>query len=170
LEMDSIKIELKLLTECLKKKEHALRQIASITENQGDLLASSLEKGEVYSFFMQMNVEKQSFIELVLQYDQVFENVLAKIGPELDANPSKHVEQVRILQDLIRVVMDLDVQIRVSEDSNSQILTTTLDKIQGGQSNQTNENQASDKPEAIDSGEYGSNKVIDAYKNQSKRY
>lgn len=154
--MDSIEIELKVLIECLKKKGGALLQIAAITENQGDLLESGLTHEEIYSFFMQMNAEKNEFIKLVIQCDEVFENVLQKIGPTLDSDPTKYTEQVRTLQDLIRAVMDLDVQIRVREDSNSKVLVKALDKIKA------------ERPDPIDSGEYGSNKAIEAYKSQSK--
>lgn len=156
--MDSIEVELKVLIECLKKKEKSLSQIASITENQGDLLTSGLTHEEIYSFFMQMNIEKNDFIQLVMQCDEVFENVLQKIGPTLDADPSKYGDQVRTLQDYIRIVMDLDVQIRLGEDNNSNILTETLSRI-----------HVPDKPDSIDSGEYGSTKAIEAYKSQSKR-
>ena len=155
--MVSIEIELKVLIECLKKKEKALSQIAAITENQGFVLTSGLTHDEIYSFFMQMNTEKQTFIQTVLQCDEVFENVLQKIGPTMDAEPKMYTEQIQTLQDLIRVVMDLDVQIRVLEDTNSQILTEELDNI-----------QAPEKPEAIGAGEYGNKQTIEAYKSQSK--
>ena len=154
--MDSIDIELRVLIECLKKKEKALSQISAITENQGFVLTSELTHDEIYSYFMQMNEGKQEFIQVVMQCDEVFENVLNKIGPTLDADTSKYGEQVQALQDLIRVVMDLDVQIRVLEDNNYQILSQALDKI------------AENKPEVINSGEYGSNKAIEAYKSQTK--
>ena len=157
--MDSIEVELKVLIECLKKKERALSQIAAITENQGFVLSSELTHDEIYSFFMQMNVEKNEFIQLVMQCDEVFANVLQKVGPTLDEDPSKYGEQVRTLQDFIRMVMDLDVQIRLGEDNNSQILTEALSNI-----------QAPEKPDAIDSGEYGNTKAIEAYKSQSKHH
>ena len=157
--MDSIEVELKVLIECLKKKEKALSQILAITENQGFVLTSDLTHNEIYSFFMKMNDEKNEFIKLVIQYDEVFENVLQKIGPTLDADPTKYGEQVHTLQELIRAVMDLDVQIRLEEDNNSKILTDALEKV-----------QTPEKPDAIDSGEYGSNKTIEAYKSHSKRH
>lgn len=159
--MDSIEIELKVLIECLKKKEIALKQIASITENQGVVLNSGESHNEIYTFFMHMNAEKQESIEKVLQYDQVFDDMLQKIGPILDANPSKYGEQVLALQDLIRAVMDLDFQIRVGEDNNNQILVKA--QSQGGFAADKEE-----KPDPIDSGEYGNNKVIKAYKSQSR--
>ena len=157
--MESIEVELKVLIECLKKKEKALSQISAITENQGFVLASELSHQEIYSFFMQMNAEKQSFIQIVKQCDEVFENVLQKIGPTLDEDPSKYSDQVRTLQDLIRAVMDLDVQIRLGEDNNSTILTQSLAEIQEKQQ---------EKPDPLDPGEYGNTKAIEAYKNQSK--
>ena len=156
--MDSIDVELKVLIECLKKKEKALAQIAAITENQGFVLNSELPHDEIYSFFMQMNTEKNDFIQLVMQCDEVFENVLQKIGPTLDSDTTKYGEQVRALQDLIRIIMDLDVQIRVGEENNYQVLTEALADIQ----------KTSEKPENIGSGEYGNAKAIEAYKSQSK--
>jgi len=157
--MDSIEVELKVLIECLIKKEKALMQIGNITENQGFVLTSELTHDEVYSFFMQMNGEKQSFIQRVLQCDQVFENVFRNVGPILDANPTQYGEQVQAMQDLIRSVMDLDVQIRLGEQENSKILNISLETIQ----------ERLMKPEVIDGGDFGSNKMIDAYKNQSGR-
>ena len=157
--MDTIEVELKVLIECLKKKEKALSQIADITENQGFVLASGLSHDEIYSFFMQMNAEKQDSIQRVKQCDEVFENVFQKVGPVLDENPTLFTEQVRALQDLIRVVMDLDIRIRVGEDENSQVLHEALSKIHI---------PTPEKPEAIGGGEYGSTKVINAYKSQSR--
>ena len=159
--MDSIEVELKVLIECLKKKAAALSQIAAITENQGFVLTSTLTHEEIYSFFMQMNEEKNGFIKRVIECDEVFANVLQKVGPTLDSDPTKYGEQVHTLQDLIRTVMDLDVQIRVSEDNNYQILNDALTEIQ---------ENAPDKQEPIGSGEYGSNKAIEAYKVQSKHH
>ena len=159
--MDAIEVELKVLIECLKKKEKALSQIVSITENQGFVLASGLAHEEIYSFFMQMNSEKQDSIQVVKQCDEVFENVLQKVGPILDENPSQFTEQVRSMQDLIRAVMDLDIRIRVGEDENSQVLHEALSKIHI---------PSPEKPAPIGGGEYGNSKVIKAYKSQSRKH
>jgi len=172
--MQTIDVELKVLIECLKKKETALRQINSITENQGLVITSDLKHEEIYSFFMQMNVEKQDFIQRVLQCDQVFENVFKNVGPVLDAKPEDFTEEVSSMQDLIRAVMDLDVQIRVGEDNNNELLNRALDNIkhnsntEGAAALLAPDDKTEPKP-SIDGGEYGSSKVIEAYKNQSRR-
>ena len=163
--MDSIKIELQVLIECLRKKEQALKQIADITENQGFVLSSGAPHDEIYSYFMQMNTEKQTFIQKVMQCDEVFTNMLEKIGPTLDADPKKYREQVITLQDLIRAVTDVDVRIRVIEDKNTQVLTEELRKLPNRLSGRVD---SAEKPETIQSGEYGKSHVIDAYKNQSR--
>ena len=163
--MESIDVELKVLIECLRRKEQVLIQIASITENQGFVLGSGAEHDEVYTFFMQMNEEKQVFINNVMQYDQVFENVLKKIGATLDEDPSKYKEQVKTLQDLIRSVMDWDVKIRVLEKGNNDILLEALPKVKARVASEKEE-----KPESIKSGEYGSKKAIKAYRTQSRHH
>jgi len=159
-----MEIQLKVLIECLRKKELALKQIANITQNQGDLITSNLGHEEIYSIFMLMNSEKQEFINRVLQCDEVFENMFREVGPELDANPSKYGDEVNALQELIRLVMDLDVQIRVNEDTNSQALSERLMQYR----DRLMLEEKAEKPDAIDSGEYGSQKVLDAYRSQSR--
>ncbi|MCL1999621.1 MAG: hypothetical protein FWG65_12745 [Turicibacter sp.] len=158
--MENMLVNLELLIKCLAKKEKALAQIVAITENQGFLLESNIARNELYPFFMQMNEEKSNFIKLVMEYDQVFENVFRETGPALDAEPTKYGAEVQEMQRLIRIIMDLDVQIRVKEDENSKILTQIYDSIKPA--------AKTTKP-AIDSGEYGSAKTIEAYKNQDKR-
>ncbi|MCL2016094.1 MAG: hypothetical protein FWG68_07620 [Defluviitaleaceae bacterium] len=152
-------IELKVLIECLKKKEVALQQIADITENQGFVIDSELSHQDRYSFFMQMNHEKQESIDRVKDCDEVFANVFQKVGPILDDNPTKYGKQVTTMQNLIRVVMDLDINIRLGEDANSKKLTKALNEVKI---------KLKEKPEPIGSGEYGSNKIISAYKSNAK--
>ena len=159
-----MEVELKVLIECLRKKELALKQIASITVNQGDLITSNLNHEEIYSIFMQMNTEKQQFIDRVLQCDEVFENMFRTIGPALDADPAKYGEEVKTMQNLIRSVMDLDVQIRVNEDTNGHNLTERLVQYR----DKLALDEKGEKPETIDSGEYGSQKVLDAYRSHSR--
>ncbi|MCL1988246.1 MAG: hypothetical protein FWG64_09795 [Firmicutes bacterium] len=153
------KVELKVLIECLKKKETALQQIADITENQGFVIESELSHQERYSFFMQMNHEKQESIDRVKDCDEVFENVFQKVGPILDENPTKYGSQVEDMQTLIRSVMDLDIHIRLGEDVNSKKLTKALEDVKI---------KLTEKPEPIGAGEYGNNKIISAYKSNSK--
>lgn len=116
--MDPIETQLNLLCDCLQKKEKALTEVLNITENQHTVLNSGMAADEAKSFFVQMNREKQVFIETILQCDNFFEGILKEIGPTLDVNPALYKTSILELQGLIKKVMDIDVKIRVCEDKN----------------------------------------------------
>jgi hypothetical protein len=119
--MNNIETKLNILIDGLHKKEQSLVEIVNITENQGTVLESSLPPGETQAFMAAMNREKQTHINTVLQCDTLFENMLKEIGPTLDAEQNNYKPQVKILQEGIRRVMDLDVKIRVCENRNSEL-------------------------------------------------
>jgi len=110
--MDEVETKLNILIDCLRKKENALTEIANITLNQENVL-------ENRELFHAMNTEKQTHIKIVLQCDTMFERILKEIGPMLDANPSLYKDPIKVLQEYIRRVMDLDVNIRVHEEQNN---------------------------------------------------
>jgi len=114
---------------------------------------------------MEMNSEKQEFINRVIQCDEVFGNMFREVGPELDANPSKYSDEVSTMQNLIRLLMDLDVQIRVNEDTNSKALSERLMQFR----DKLMLEEKTEKPDALNSGEYGNQKVLDAYRSHSRK-
>jgi len=114
--------QLAILLDGLKKKEQALIEIVNITDNQRTVIESGLPVEEVRGFLMEMNKEKQQFIDTVKGCDNMFEAMLKDIGPELDASQHMYKPQVAQLQKYIRRVMDLDVKVRVLEEKNNTIL------------------------------------------------
>ncbi|MCL2664720.1 MAG: hypothetical protein FWE82_03830 [Defluviitaleaceae bacterium] len=116
--MDETEIKLNILTDCLRKKENAMVQIAALTEKQKDVLTTDKNNNRFHLY----NDEKQSHIKTVIECDEAFESLLKEIGPALDSDPSKYGEKIKILQEMIRRVMDLDVKIRVSEDENGNLI------------------------------------------------
>jgi len=54
----------------------------------------------------------------------MFEAMLKDMGQELEARQDHYKPQVKVLQEHIRRVMDLDVKIRVTEDENNRLLDT----------------------------------------------
>ena len=117
-----IKTHLKILQDGLKKKSSALTEILSITENQKTVIESELPLDGVREMIFGMNEEKQAAIKIVKECDDMFEKMLKEIGPELEAQQDLHKPQVKILQEHIRAVMDLDVKIRVTEDENNKLM------------------------------------------------
>jgi hypothetical protein len=114
--------QLSVLLEGLKKKEQALVEIVNITDNQRTVIESGMSLDEVRGFLVEMNKEKQQFIDTVKGCDNMFEAMLKEIGPELDAQQHMYKPQVAELQKYIRRVMDLDVKVRVQEDKNNALM------------------------------------------------
>ncbi|MCL2455976.1 MAG: hypothetical protein FWD19_00330 [Defluviitaleaceae bacterium] len=117
-----IKTHLKILQDGLKKKTAALTEVLGITENQKTVIESELPLDGVREMIFGMNEEKQSAIQIVKDCDDMFEKMLKEIGPELEAQQEFFKPQVKILQESIRAVMDLDVKIRVTEEENNKLL------------------------------------------------
>jgi len=121
--LNPMETQLAILLEGLKKKEKALAEIVNITENQSTVITSGMAADEVRGFLMEMNKEKQQFIETVKNCDNMFETLLKEVGAELDASQHLYKQQVAELQKYIRRVMDLDVKIRVLEEENNNAVT-----------------------------------------------
>ncbi|MCL2047225.1 MAG: hypothetical protein FWG87_00720 [Defluviitaleaceae bacterium] len=117
-----IQTHLKILQDGLKRKKAALTEILSITENQKTVIESELPLDSVREMIFGMNEAKQKAIQIVKDCDDMFEKMLKEVGPELEAQQEMFKPQVKILQDSIRAVMDLDVKIRVTEDENNKLL------------------------------------------------
>ena len=120
--MSEIEAKLGILLDGLKKKEQALAEIVSITENQRTVIESGIPLAEVRAFIQEMNQSKQEFIQVVKDCDTMFENMLKEVGPQLDARQDMYTSEVHELQKWIRRVMDLDVKIRVSEEENNRLI------------------------------------------------
>lgn len=117
--VDNMLTQLNIMLEGLKKKATALTDILSISENQRTVIDSELPLEGVRQMIFGMNEEKQSSIRVVKDCDDMFERMLKDIGAELDAQQENYKPQVKLLQEHIRMVMDLDVRIRVTEEENN---------------------------------------------------
>ena len=120
--MDTMLTHLNILLDGMKRKEQALVEVLSITENQRTVIESELPLDEVRNMIFSMNDEKQAAIQIVKDCDNMFENMLKDMGQELEAKQDMYKPQVKKLQDFIRRVMDLDVKIRVGEEENNRLL------------------------------------------------
>ena len=120
--MDKMLTHLSILTDGLKKKEQALTEVLSITENQRTVIESELPLDEVRKLIFAMNQEKQAAIQIVKDCDNMFEKMLKDIGQELEAKQDMYKPQVKVMQDLIRRVMDFDVKVRLGEEENNRLL------------------------------------------------
>ena len=163
--MDNVEAELDILIDGMLKKERALNEILSITENQNTVIESELTKDEIAAFIVNMNREKQIHIQTVIGCDNLFERILKESGPALDASPDLYKPQIAKLQSLIKTVMDLDVSIRVKEEKNSDYMK----KAGQGPRNLTRK-KVKDSSANMISIAQDENRVIKAYEKNSKDF
>lgn len=162
--MDAKDTQIKLLLECLKKKERLLTQILNITENQGFILTSRISQEEIYAFFLKMNEEKQKLINDVVDLDKIFENVFKETGSYLDENTDKFNEEIKFMQDYIRNITDLDAAIRIQENVNNEGLNA--DKKARARKTDWKKKNKKRRASLENSGEYENKRVLKAYKRQ----
>lgn len=117
-----IEEKLEILLDGLKKKQNSLKEIVNITNNQQVVIKSHLTHAEIMAFILEMNREKQQFIKIVKDCDNMFELLLKEVGPTLDEQVNMYKPQVAELQKYIKQVMDLDVKIRVLEEENNKLI------------------------------------------------
>jgi len=120
--MNHMETQLAILLDGLRNKEQALVELVNITDNQRTVIESGLPIEEVRAFLVEMNKEKQQYIDRVKGCDNMFESMLREVGPELDAKQHMYKPQVAEMQKHIRRIMDLDVKVRVKEDENNTLL------------------------------------------------
>lgn len=111
-------LKIRLLGDTLVKKRELLCQILGITENQETILIYNQESSELSEMFLEMNEEKQKLINELLQADTFFQKIFNDISPEFEENSVRHKSEILKLQELIRLVTDLDVKIRIQERKN----------------------------------------------------
>ena len=120
--------ELNIMLDGLKRKEKALEEIYSITENQQTVIKSGVPFSEARQLVFEMNKGKQEAIQVVKDCDNMFEAMLKRIGKELDETQHLYAAQVRVMQTHIRRIMDTDVKIRTTEEENNKLLDKRRDE------------------------------------------
>ena len=124
---------MRVLLEMLNKKRAALTQIEVITENQENILLSSLAAAEEGAeLFGGLNAEKQKLIELVLEADRLFQHMFDEMKDEFELRAADFKDEIQSLKDSIKEIIELDSRIRVREEKNRMLLEKTRPKKKAG--------------------------------------
>jgi len=105
--------KLNILKNILIEKQEFLNIILNITENQEAVL---LEE-EPPELFYEMNDIKQLHINKIVELDTNFNDIFLNT-PDFEAKAQSHLGKVKELQQLIKIVTDLDLKVRVAEETN----------------------------------------------------
>ncbi len=104
-----------ILIESLEKKIRVLNEI----KEQNELQAKAINAEEFDDELFEATIsKKEELITTLIFLDTGFDSVYNRVKNELSENKSEHASEIRAMQDLIRKVTDLGVEIKAMESRN----------------------------------------------------
>lgn len=113
--MDYTSSYMTILQETLEKKQTVLQAILEACKRQGELAEQEEFDPDMFNSIMD---QKDALLTQLTQLDEGFEKTYEGVRSELNQNRSQYAEQIRNMQNLIRKVTDLGVEIQALEERN----------------------------------------------------
>ena len=104
-----------ILIETLKKKKTALEHIKEITGRQTGLLTE--EKLDLTAFDTLVD-EKNVYINTIQELDEGFQITFDRVREELKGNQAAFRQEISQMQELIKAVMSLSMEVEAAEQRN----------------------------------------------------
>ena len=105
-----------IMIESLRRKKDVLTDILKLSEEQSLLLDDPNLEPDTF----EKNVNrKAALIDKLEQLDTGFESLYDKVKEELESNRDIHKEQIRQMQELIRALTELNMQIQATKEIRS---------------------------------------------------
>lgn len=121
--MDAFETKLKLLIDIVTEKNTKLTQVLNITQNQETLLKIQNPEPQIAEMLRDMTLEKHALVEAVIEGDEVF-NTLFEGLEDFENRAQQYKETIRALQEVVKVAADLDLNIRIAEETNKNIIAS----------------------------------------------
>lgn len=109
-----------IMIQSLNKKIKVLEEIKKLNQLQKDLLED--EKSSVDDFDKTVE-DKSECIKQLEQLDDGFDSLFAKVKDALNSDKEAYVDRIRTMQELIRQITDLSMEIQAQESRNKDLMT-----------------------------------------------
>ena len=109
-----------IMIQSLHKKVKVLEEIKSLNQLQKALLED--EKASVDEFDKTVE-DKSACIKQLEQLDDGFETLFAKVKEVLNSDKDAYADRIRTMQDLIRQITDLSMELQAQESRNKDLMT-----------------------------------------------
>lgn len=109
-----------IMIQSLGKKIQVLEQIRILNSRQKELLED--DKADADEFDKTVE-EKAVLIEQMTQLDSGFDKLFERVKVQLDTNRSKHAKDIRIMQEKIQRITELNVELQAQESRNKDLMT-----------------------------------------------
>ena len=124
--MSDVFTNLQLLIDALKKKEKNLSELLELTKEQEKLL-----KEEEFNFqgFENIMRNKQIRIDEVVRMDEGFQPTYERVRSRLQQHSELYKDQIRELQEGIRKVGELGIQVQTLEAKNQAVFMNLSNRL-----------------------------------------
>ena len=113
--MDNVNTYISILRSSLQKKFTLIKELLELTKEQNVLLS---EKEMDVEAFDDIVDKKEVRINEVLEIDKGFQSLFDKMGAAIKERPQEYRPQILELQNLIRTIVDMGVEIESLEQKN----------------------------------------------------
>ena len=109
-----------IMIQSLQKKIQVLEEIKKQNIKQKEILED--EKADADGFD-EIVERKTTLIEQITQLDSGFDKLFDRVKEELNANKEAYADKIRTMQNLIRQVTDLSMELQAQEARNKELMT-----------------------------------------------
>lgn len=122
-ELEEIYNKINNLNYLLDRKIEILSIILNVTKSQGIVF----KEQEGIDSFINMSInEKQSLINELISIDEMFLNIFESFKGALNRNKNIFKEDIRQIQNKIQKIADMDINIRLQEEKNKQLVNNNI--------------------------------------------
>lgn len=122
-ELEEIYNKINNLNYLLDRKIEILSIILNVTKSQGIVF----KQQEGIDNFINMSInEKQSLINELISIDEMFLNIFESFKGALNRNKNIFKEDIRQIQNKIQKIADMDINIRLQEEKNKQLVNNNI--------------------------------------------
>lgn len=115
-----------ILLQSLRKKEEVLKEIIRLDELQKGQLLDEMCPIEDFDATVD---SKAACIEQLEQLDSGFQKVYDRVSEELKDNKEAYTNQIHMMQDLIRRITDLSMEIQSQEARNKELMIQKFTEV-----------------------------------------
>lgn len=106
---------IQMMIDSLRMKQRILEKIVALNEEQSRLVSSPSFDEDAF----QANLEgKGELIENLVKLDEGFNSVFTRVKEKIEGHRAEYKEEIRAMQDLIKTVTALGVQVEAQESRN----------------------------------------------------
>lgn len=109
-----------IMIQSLNKKMRVLEEIKRINQLQKELLEN--DKSQVEDFDKTVE-DKAALIRQMEQLDSGFDKLFDRVRDALNTNKEAYVEKIKEMQNLIRQITDLSMELQAQEARNKDLMT-----------------------------------------------